>query len=405
MLGRRFGWLWAAYAVSSYGSGLGLGAFSLIAVLVLHAGPGEVSVLSSAGLAMGAILAVPLGPWVEFRRKRPVMIAMDLARFAALVSIPVAFARHALTFWQLLAVAIVVAAAKIAFNAASGAFVKSLVPREHLLIANGRFEATMWTSTVIGPPLGGAAIGVFGPVVTVLADAVSYLLSAFGITMIGGAEPEPARAARARTDLVDGWRYIFANPALRRLLANAAMVNGLIMASEPLMAVLMLGKLGFAAWQYGLAFGAPCVGGLIGARLARRLAGKFGQRRILLTAGTLRACWSLGLAFIVPGTPGIVLVLVVQFGLVLCMGVYNPVLATFRLEQTDTTRVARVLSAWSVTTSASIAVMTTLWGFLADLTSPRIALAAAGILLLASPLLLRDVSAQSGSNRTAHSRT
>ena len=38
------------------------------------------------------MVAVPLGPWVEFRRKRPVMVAMDLLRFAALLSIPVAYA-------------------------------------------------------------------------------------------------------------------------------------------------------------------------------------------------------------------------------------------------------------------------------------------------------------------------
>nr|WP_211244206.1 hypothetical protein [Actinospica robiniae] len=48
-LGRRFGWLWAAYAVSAYGSGLGFGAFPLIAVLVLHAGPAQVSALSAIG--------------------------------------------------------------------------------------------------------------------------------------------------------------------------------------------------------------------------------------------------------------------------------------------------------------------------------------------------------------------
>lgn len=75
-LGRAFGWLWAAFAVSAYGSGIGFGAFPIIAVRVLHAGPLEVSALSSVGLAVGAVLAVPLGPWVEFRRKRPVMMAM-----------------------------------------------------------------------------------------------------------------------------------------------------------------------------------------------------------------------------------------------------------------------------------------------------------------------------------------
>jgi hypothetical protein len=52
-LGRRFGWLWAAYAVSAYGSGLGFGAFSLIAIRVLHSGPAQVSALAAvAGLIM-----------------------------------------------------------------------------------------------------------------------------------------------------------------------------------------------------------------------------------------------------------------------------------------------------------------------------------------------------------------
>jgi hypothetical protein len=91
-LGRQFGWLWAAFAVSAYGSGIGFGAFPIIAVRVLHAGPIEVAALSSAGLAVGAAVAVPLGPWIEFQRKRPVMMAMDLARFLALLTIPAAYA-------------------------------------------------------------------------------------------------------------------------------------------------------------------------------------------------------------------------------------------------------------------------------------------------------------------------
>ena len=349
-LGRQFGWLWAAYAVSAYGSGLGFGAFPLIAIIVLHAGPAEVSVLAAAGLAVGAAVAVPLGPWVEFRRKRPVMVAMDLTRFAAMMSVPAAFALGWLSFGQLLVVSVIVAAAKIAFNAASGAYLKSLVQPADLLAANGRLESTTWTATVLGPPLGGAAIGLLGPVTTVLADAVSYLLSAAGISAMGGREPHPARTGAPRLragDLPDGWRYILAHPALRPLFFNTMLVNGLIMATSPLIAVLMLGRLGFAPWQYGLAFAAPCVGGLAGSRLARRLVARFGQRTVMVTAGALRAGWLPGLAFIGPGAAGIALVIAVQFGLVTCMGVFNPVLATYRLEQTEKDRVARTLSAWS----------------------------------------------------------
>ncbi|MCQ4081045.1 MFS transporter [Streptomyces sp. RB6PN25] len=390
-LGRRFGWLWAAYAVSSYGSGIGFGAFPLIAVLVLHSGPTQVAALSAAGRAVGAVVAVPLGPWVEFRRKRPVMVAMDLTRFAAIMSVPAAFALGWLSFAQLLVVSVVVAAANIAFKTASGAYLKALVPPEDLLVANGRFESTTWTATVVGPPLGGAAIGMFGPVTSVVADAVSYLLSALGIRAIGGSEPRPARTGAPRLragDLLEGWRYILTHPALRPLFFNTIVVNGLIMATEPLLAVLLLGRLGFAPWQYGLAFAAPCVGGLVGSRLARRLVARFGQHKVMLTAGALRACWPVGLAFVRPGVPGIVLIIAVQLGLVTCYGVFNPVLATYRLDHTDPDRVARTLSAWSVSSSAIIAALTALWGLLAAITSPRAAIAAAGVLLLTTPLLL-----------------
>jgi hypothetical protein len=108
----------------------------------------------------------------------------------------------------------------------------------------------------------------------------------------------------------------------------------------------------------------------------------------MLGAGALRACWSFGLAFIHPGIGGIVLVIAVQFCLVTCVGVFNPVLATYRLEQTAADRVARTLSAWSVTSSLMIALLTALWGSLASLTSPRAAIAIAGVLLFTTPLLL-----------------
>ena len=390
-LGRPFGWLWAAYAVSTFGTWIAFDAFSLIAILVLHAGPAAVSALSAVGLALGAAVAVPLGPWVEFRRKRPVMVAMDLTRCAALMSVPVAFALGWLSLAQLVIVSVVVGAADIAFKSASGACLKALVAPEDLLTASARFESTAWTATAVGPPLGGAAIGLLGPVTTVVADAVSFLLSAVGIRAIGGGETRPARPAEPRLragDVLEGWRSILTHPVLRPLFFNTVLVNGLIMATAPLMAVLMLGRLGFAPWQYGLAFGAPCVGGLIGARLARPLVARLGEQKILLAAGTLRACWSVGLAFVGPGAAGLALVIAIQFGLVTCMGVFNPVFAAYRLRQTRGDRVARTLSAWSVTSSATIAALTALWGLLAGLTSPRTAIAVAGLLLLVTPVLL-----------------
>jgi MFS family permease len=388
-LGRRFGWLWAAYAVSAYGSGFGFGALPLIAVMVLHASPAEVSALSAVGPAVGALIALPLGPWVEFRRKRPVMIAVNLGRFVVMLSVPVAYALGWLGFVQLLVVSAVLAAARIAFNAAGGAYLKGLVRPDDLLVANARFESTTWSSTAVGPPLGGAAIGLFGPMVTVVVDACSYLLSALGITAIRGHAERPLRTPGRRGRLVAGWRHIMAHPGLRSLFLNALVVNGSIMATEPLLTVLMLGELGFPPWQFGLAFAVPCLGGFVGSRLARRVVSRFGRGSVLRVAGSLRAVWLLWLAFVPAGVGGLVLVMAVEFAIIISVSLYNPVLATYRLEHTPDDRVTRMLSAWSVGSSAAIAVITALAGILASATSPRAAITVAGLVALASPLLLR----------------
>ena len=78
----------------------------------------------------------------------------------------------------------------------------------------------------------------------------------------------------------------------------------------------------------------------------------------------------------------------VQFGIVTSVGVFNPVFATRRLERAGTGRVARTLAAWSVSSNLTVAAMTALWGLLAAATDARTAIAAAGVLMLATPLLL-----------------
>jgi hypothetical protein len=108
----------------------------------------------------------------------------------------------------------------------------------------------------------------------------------------------------------------------------------------------------------------------------------------MLTAGVLRTCFPIGLAFVGRGAAGIALVIAVQLGLVTCIGVFSPVSATYRLNHTPRDRVARTLSAWSVTSNLTIAALTAAWGVLAGITGPRAAIGMAGILIFATSLLL-----------------
>lgn len=139
----------------------------------------------------------------------------------------------------------------------------------------------------------------------------------------------------------------------------------------------------------GLAFAAPSLGGLIGSRLARRVVARYGQRQVFRTVGALRAVALIGLAFTRPGAAGLVTVIAVELAIIICMSLDNPVLATYRLEHTAKDRIARTLTAWSISSSASIAVCTALGGLLASATSPRTAITVAGLLILISPVLSR----------------
>lgn len=74
-----------------------------------------------------------------------------------------------------------------------------------------RSDEPSWTATAVGPTLGGAAISLLGPAVTVIANAVGFLLSALGIGAIrqkeAVAERAPSEKFRA-ADLVQRWRFI-----------------------------------------------------------------------------------------------------------------------------------------------------------------------------------------------------
>ncbi|WP_250027579.1 MFS transporter [Paractinoplanes maris] len=388
-MGKAFRWLWIAFAASTAGTWLGFGAFPLITIQVLGSGPAAVSALAAVGLAVGALLAVPLGPWVEQRRVRPVMVAADVVRGLALLSVPIGHGLGLLSYAQLVVVSVIAAAANIAFTAAGGAYLKQVVKPEHLVRANARFESTAWTAIALGPVLGGAAVSLLGPVITVQATVAGFLISAAALAVIREPIVRPDPAERMRTSgLIDGWRFINADRSLRALFHNTIAVNALIMATEPLLAVLLLGDLGWPAWQFGLAFGLPCAGGLAGAHLAGRLEARYGRSRVLTVAGVVRVLSPVGLAFAGPGAGGLLLVVVVELAVITGMGVFNPLLATERLQRLPDQQIGRALTAWTVTTTGAIAVVTALWGVIADVTGARAAIGLAGVLLLITPLLL-----------------
>lgn len=87
---------------------------------------------------------------------------------------------------------------------------------------------------------------------------------------------------------------------------------------------------------------------------------------------------------------------------ILCCAVFGPVSATYRLRAIDDALVARVLTAWSVVGTAARAGFVAAWGVLADVAGPRWTLGAAGLLLLAVPLLMPRFDDRTGGRPARH---
>jgi MFS family permease len=333
------------------------------------------------------MLALPMGDFIEERRKRPVMVASDLVRFAALLSVPVAAAFGVLTFPHLCVAGVIQAAGTIAFQSASGAHLKALVPSADRAEANSRFEQTNWVSLSVGPAIGGVLVSLVGATVTLAVDAVSFLGSALGIRRIQQPEPTPAKREGKR-DVTAGWRYILRHRGLRVLFWNSQLFGGPVMMTSPLLTVFMLRDLALTPWSYGLLLGVSCIGGIVGARMAPPLTRRYGLRWMLLVFGVLRAPWLVLFPLAPHGWGGFVLLTVAETGLLVGAGAFNPSFATYRMEETEDRFMARVVGSWSISSRCVQPAFMALGGALATLVGMRGALWVAGICCTLSAVLL-----------------
>jgi hypothetical protein len=382
---RGFRRRWAAFAVSEAGSALGYSALPIVAVLVLDASDFRVSLLTVLAGVVSAVLALPLGPWIEHHRKLPVMIAADLVRFAVVLSVPVAAVLGWLTYWQLCLVAVAQMVARLAFDAAGVAQLRTLLPVEHRAAANGRFETTLWTASTVGNPAGGVLISWLGATATMALDAVSFLVSALLLPGLRGTEPEPpGRTADHHwaREITAGWRYILRHRGLAALFGNSMIFGGCIMALTPLLAVVMLRDLGFPAWQFGLVGGLSGVAGIVGSMLGRPLTRRIGGHRVLLLSGVGRNLWLGLVAFAPASTAGLVMIAASEFLLVFFAGMFGPAFATYRMNATDDAHMSRVVLAWSITNKTVQPIFIAGAGALAAATSAKTSLIALAAVLL-----------------------
>lgn len=285
---RTFLAVWSASTISVFGSLITRTALPFAAILVLGAGPLEISALRSAELVAALIVGLVAGAWVDRLRRRQIMIWADIGRAILLATIPIAFVAGVLDelgLWLLLFVAFAAAVLTTFFDVADNAYLPSIVPRERLVAANSALTATGSIAEFSSFGIGGFLIQVFTAPIAIAIDAVTFVVSALLLGTIRRREPAPnpiADREPVMREIRDGLRIVARSPVLRALALSHGGTHilwGVFGTGYLLFAIEDL-QLGPAA--IGIIAGLGGIGSLVGATLAPAFVRRIGIGRTIL---------------------------------------------------------------------------------------------------------------------------
>lgn len=275
---RDFRNFWLGETISLLGDQISLIALPLAAVLVLDADAADMGYLTAAGLAPHLLLSLPAGVWLDrVARRRRIMIAADLGRALLVATVPLAHAFDALTMAQLYGVAFGVGSLAVFFDLSYSTVFVSITSREHYVEGNALVNGSRSFSFVGGPSLGGLLVQLFSAPFALLADAVSFLVSALFLGRIRADEPplEPEEGG-FRSQIATGMRFIAGSPIFRPMLAGVATLNFFNFAFAALLVLFAIRELNIEPGTLGAVLGAGAVGGLVGAVVAGRIGRRLG---------------------------------------------------------------------------------------------------------------------------------
>jgi MFS family permease len=275
--------LWSAETISQFGTQVTLLALPIIAATTLNVTPFEFGLLGTIEFLPFILLSLPAGVWVDRLRRRPILIAGDLVRAAALISIPVAFALDVLTIWQLYVVGFINGCATVFFDVAYQSYLPSLVERDQIVDGNAKLQTSMSAAQISGPGVAGVLIGALTAPFAIALDALSFVASALFMFAIRRHEtaPEPRMNEQGerpsmRSEISEGLRYVGGHPLLRSIAATTGISNFFTNIGQAILILYLVRELSFTPQLLGLAFSVGSVGFLVGALVANRVATRFG---------------------------------------------------------------------------------------------------------------------------------
>jgi MFS family permease len=395
--------MWLGSTVSAVGSQVTTLALPLIAVLLFNAGPAETGLLTAVSLAPHLLIGLFAGVWVDRLRRRPIRIAADGLSAVVIASVPLAAALGMLRLEVLYVAAFLAGTLAVFSRLAQSTLLPRLMPRRHLLDANGAMLVAFSFALIAGPSLAGVLMQLVAPPVVLLADAASFAFSAACYVLISEPKATTPHAPRAGmlSELGEGPAWLRANDVLLRLTVTIGLANLAWFGVQAVMVPFATRDLALSPAQLGLALGVTGPFSLVGAIVAARMARLVGLGPTLVTSlsGELLSRIVLVLA---SGPPLAAAAMVgasqAVFGLIAPLWDVNS--SALRQSITPERLLGRVSAASTFVGLGAAPIGALMCGFIGDVAGPRAAIATAaavtvvavGCLLVPSVLRLRAPS-------------
>ena len=305
---------WSGQTISMFGDQITSIALPLAAVLALRASPSQMGILTALEWLPSLLFGLHAGAWVDRRgHRRLTMIAADLGRAALLISIPVCYLLGVLTLWQLYAVAFGVGTLSILFVVSDPTMFVALVPKDKYVSGQSLVYGSRAFSFMGGPSVGGILAQLLSAPGALLADALSFLGSAFFLSRIRPEEPPAAEPGKG--SLTAGAKFIRSSPIIRASLLSASLVNFFDFVFLTLLVLYVVRYLHVGAGVLGVVLGIGAAGSILGALVTGKVAGKIGVGRAY-TLGCFLFVAPLALVPAAAGPHWVILVMLVaaEFG-------------------------------------------------------------------------------------------
>ncbi len=387
---RDFRLLLAGQTTSQLGAQISGVAIPLLAVTTLDASPLEVGLLGAASTIPFAVIGLPAGAWLDRMRRRPVLIASDIARALFLASIPVAAWLGWLTMAQLLIVAFLVGFARVFFDVGYRSYIPTVVGRDNVLAGNSAMEFLRAGGQVAGPGLGGILVSLIGAANVVAAQAVTFAVSALTLAGIRVREEPRDPSADSGTlwsRVAEGLRFVIHHRVLRATAIASATSNFSFAISSAVTIVFLSRDLGQPAWVVGLVLAAASVTVMLGAATTPRAARAVGSARIVWVSLAVTSPFTLMVAFATPGL-GLAIAVVGMAAGEIGQIVYSISNVSLRQRVAPDAILARVNATMQFAIMALFPLGALVGGILGELMGTRLTLLVAGAVGLIAPVVL-----------------